>query len=70
MNKGQSPLNDDSILWLELLLGEALRKADWKQNRLGSAHRWPAALRIVFGMLYASKLPMLVWWGRIFYNLF
>lgn len=66
MNKDQSPLNDQFYFAAKTAVGEALRKADWKKNRLGPAHQWPAALRTALGMLYASKLPMFVWWGEDF----
>jgi len=65
MNKDRSPFDDEFYFVAKTAMGEALRKGDW-QNRLGSPHRWPAGLRTALGMLFASKLPMFVWWGQDF----
>ncbi|WP_164515302.1 sensor histidine kinase [Flavobacterium ustbae] len=64
MIQDQSPLNDEFYFVPKTALGDALRKADWSQSRLGPPGQWPAALRSTLGMLLCSKLPMFVWWGK------
>lgn len=66
MNKDQFTVNDDFYFLTQTAMGDAFRKVDWSQHRLGVPQSWPASLRTALGMLFASKLPMFLWWGEDF----
>jgi hypothetical protein len=38
--------------------------ADWASSPLGPPESWPRSLRTVLGVVYSSRLPMLVGWGE------
>ncbi len=44
---------------------------DWERHPLGPPATWPASLKIVLGLSFSSRFPMLVFWGSelyCFYN--
>lgn len=40
-----------------------MRSQDWSTSPLGPPERWPHSLRLVVGLMMASKFPMFVAWG-------
>ncbi len=48
-----------------------MRQFDWSRHMLGPAESWPESLTTSLGIIFASKFPMLVLWGKelfCFYN--
>lgn len=47
------------------------RSVDWERTPLGPIERWPNSLRTTLAILFHSRHPMFLWWGRDliqFYN--
>jgi two-component sensor histidine kinase len=44
-------------------MGALLRAADWSKSPLGAPENWPSALKMAVSTCFASRFPMVVWWG-------
>jgi PAS domain S-box-containing protein len=45
-------------------LGDRIRSADWSATPLGIRSSWPESLRTVVNLMVASRVPMVLTWGR------
>lgn len=41
-----------------------MRERDWSKSPLGPPQSWPSSLRLIVGLMLASKFPMFVAWGE------
>ena len=49
---------------------ELIRSINWTANPLGSLNLWPLSLKITLSTVLISKLPMFLWWGTDFVQLY
>ena len=49
---------------------ELIRKIDWSQTKLGPIESWPLALKVNVQLCLDSKIPMYVWWGEDYINIY
>ena len=47
-----------------------MRSFDWRATPLGPQHQWPESLRMVVRLMMANRLPMLLWWGPSYIQLY
>ena len=46
------------------LMGELMRRHDWRSCAMGEPAQWPDALKSVVSLMLASRFPMFVLWGE------
>jgi PAS domain S-box-containing protein len=51
-------------------MGAVMRATDWSKTPLGTADKWPPALRMMVKFLLANRFPQLLWWGPQFCSLY
>ncbi len=51
-------------------MGAVMRATDWSKTPLGTADKWPPALRMMVRFLLANRFPQLLWWGPQFCSLY
>jgi PAS domain S-box-containing protein len=51
-------------------MGALMRARDWASTPLGPVERWPQSLRTLVGTMLASSIPMVLFWGREYIQLY
>ncbi|MBO6574082.1 MAG: response regulator [Rhodothermales bacterium] len=52
-------------------MGAMAREYDWSRSPVGPPEQWPPSLKTTLSILFASRYPMFLWWGKEliqFYN--
>jgi hypothetical protein len=52
-------------------VADLIRAFDWSKSPLGAPEKWPNPLKMALSTCFASRFPMVVWWGPellMFYN--
>ncbi len=72
MEKEILDLQTDGFEWLVQKgeIAERIRAIDWSQSPLGRPEKWPQSLRSAINICLASKIPMYVWWGPHYVNIY
>jgi PAS domain S-box-containing protein len=51
-------------------MGALMRARDWSATPLGPVELWPQSLRTLVGTILASSIPMVIFWGRDYIQLY
>ncbi|HLX91865.1 MAG TPA: hypothetical protein VKR32_09290, partial [Puia sp.] len=51
-------------------MGERIRNFDWESTPLGRRESWSESLRSMVNIMLANRLPMLIWWGNEYIQLY
>ncbi|MBS1597744.1 MAG: PAS domain S-box protein [Bacteroidetes bacterium] len=50
--------------------GELIRSIDWSKTPIGAPENWPQSLRTCIRIVFTSRQPMFVWWGKELINIY
>lgn len=51
-------------------MGALMSAFDWAQTSLGAVEQWPASLRTTIRLVLGNGMPMMLWWGPRFVQLY
>jgi len=51
-------------------MGKVMRSVDWSATILGPVERWPQSLRMMVRLILANRMPILLWWGPDYIQLY
>jgi signal transduction histidine kinase len=57
-------------LFGESEMGRVMRAIDWSATSLGPVEQWPLSLRMMVRFVLANRMPMLLWWGPDYIQLY
>ena len=50
--------------------GALVRSLDWSRHSMGPVEGWPATLKTALAIIYGTRHPMCLWWGRNLYQFY
>jgi len=51
-------------------MGQIMRSVDWSATSLGPIEHWPQSLRMMVRFILANRMPMLLWWGSDYIQIY
>jgi signal transduction histidine kinase len=51
-------------------MGRVMRSVDWGATSLGPVEQWPQSLRMMVRLILANRMPILLWWGPDYIQLY
>ena len=51
-------------------MGRVMRAVDWSVTSLGPVDQWPPSLRMMVRLILANRMPILLWWGPDYIQLY
>src|SRR5689334_21790043 len=58
------------FFWACSECGQFIRSLDGSQTAMGSPENWPQSLRTCIRIIFTSRQPMFVWWGKELINIY